>query len=200
MLILNLATGARPVTDMYGERRSYDPRLAVMLLTDKEARDCSAARLVPLPPLALAQLEALDDHLAQLAMSRAPGLQAAATAAQAARDNQRPMLFWLERDDSTDSTAPWQVAPITVQSMCDHFDALLPLPANWHRHALRSELLARAVPTHLINAMLGHEEMGQEFGHPFTGASLQSLRTLAPLIQTWLEALGLTALAGWGCR
>lgn len=36
-------------------------------------------------------------------MSRAPGLQAAATAAQAARDNQRPMLFWLERDDSTDS-------------------------------------------------------------------------------------------------
>lgn len=46
---LNLATGACPVTDMYGERRSYDPRLAVMLLTDKEARDCSAARLVPLP-------------------------------------------------------------------------------------------------------------------------------------------------------
>lgn len=200
LLILNLATGARPVTDMYGERRSYDPRLAVMLLTDKEARDCSAARLVPLPPLALAQLQALDHHLAQLAMSRVPGLQAAATAAQAARDNQRPMLFWLERDDSTDSTTPWQVAPITVQSMCDHFDTLLPLPANWHRHALRSELLARAVPTHLINALLGHEEMGQEFGHPFSGASLQSLRTLAPLIQTWLEALGLTALAGWGCR
>ncbi|MFM1685099.1 hypothetical protein [Aeromonas salmonicida] len=71
--------------------------------------------------------------------------------------------------------------------MSDVFDKLLPLPANWHRHAL----LTRQIAPNLINALLGHEEMGQEFGHPYSGRDLNSRRSLTPLLGDWLDELGL---------
>ncbi|MGU5642318.1 hypothetical protein [Aeromonas caviae] len=201
LLLLNVATGARPVTDMYGMRSSVDPRLGMIQLVDKEARDTvSAARLVPLAPQALTQLAWLVDHLTRLATRREPSLQAAAEAARAALADERPLLFWLAPETPELGAVQWAVHPITVQSMSDCFDRLLPLPVNWHRHALRSWLLTRAIPAHLIDAVLGHEEMGQEFGHPFSGADLNSLRALGAEIGGWLDTLGLQPLAGWGGR
>lgn len=201
LLILNLATGARPVTDIYGMRNSYDSRMGLIHLVDKEGRDTvSSARLVPLAPQALTQLEWMVKHLAQLATRREPALQEAASAARAALDSQRPLLFWLAPAQREDGARQWEVRPITVLSMSDAFDTLLPLPANWHRHALRSQLLARQIPAHLIDALLGHEEMGQEFGHPFSGADLNSLRALGTQIGDWLDELGLVPLSGWSAR
>lgn len=201
LLLLNVATGARPVTDMYGLRSSVVPRLGVIQLVDKEARDhVSSARLVPLAPQALTQLQWLIDHLTQLAARRETWLQAAAEAARAALADERPMLFWLEPEMPDQGPLQWAVHPITVQSMSDCFDKVLPLPANWHRHALRSWLLTRPIPAYLIDAVLGHEEMGQEFGHPFSGADLNSLRAVGAEIAGWLDILGLQPLAGWGGR
>lgn len=198
LLVLNLATGARPVTDMYDTQSSVDTLMGVIRLVDKEGRDCSAARLVPLAPQALRQWQILMDHLALLAKRREPALQQAATAAGQALDNQHPVLFWLEHTRDDPAGPQWQVRRITVQSMQDQFDSILPLPANWHRHALCSALILRQVPASMINALLGHEEMGQEWGHPYSGASLNELRQLAPVLGEWLDELGLTPLPGRG--
>lgn len=198
LLVLNLATGARPVTDMYDTRDSVDPLMGVIRLVDKEGRDCSAARLVPLAPQALRQWQILMDHLALLAKRSEPALLQAAAAAGQALANQHPMLFWLEYHQDEPTGPQWQVERITVQSMQDKFDPLLPLPANWHRHALCSMFLQRQIPASLINALISHEEMGQEWGHPFSGADLNSLRRLAPVLGEWLDELGLTTLPGWG--
>jgi len=44
-----------------------------------------------------------------------------------------------------------------------------PLPVNWSRHYLRSKLLERNCPRECINALLGHDEQGQE---PWTRLTL----------------------------
>ncbi|HDX8380881.1 TPA: hypothetical protein RQM98_003170 [Aeromonas salmonicida] len=43
----------------------------------------------------------------------------------------------------------------------------------------------------MINALLGYEEMGQEFGHPYSGRDLNSRRSMTPVLGDWLDELGL---------
>jgi site-specific recombinase XerD len=191
LLILNLSTAARPVTEMYGRRHDYSLELRFIRLTDKEGRSVSSARMVPLTGLAVRQLRIWEQHLEFLAHMTEPGLASLSQSAQQALSGQGPLFFWYQNGECE---------LVTPGNMMDHFDRLFPFPPNWHRHAVRSHLLAQQVPVEYIDAMLGHEEMGAEYLHPCSSAPLSDLFQLSGVLEQWLQSLGLEVLDAWTTR
>lgn len=197
LLILNLSTAARPVTEMYGRSQDHCLDLRFIRLTDKEARSVSSARMVPLTDLAIRQLRIWEKHLHFLSRLREPVFNVLAQAARDALDNQGALLFWVEEGDERGTI---EVRSLTPTNMDVHFDNLFPLPSNWHRHAVRSHLLEQQVPHDLVDAMLGHEAMGFEYLHPCSGAPLSELYQLADVLGRWHQSLGLEVMEGWKTR
>lgn len=197
LLILNLSTAARPVTEMYGRRQDYCLDLRLIRLTDKEARAVSSARMVPLSELAIQQLRIWEKHLDFLSRLRKPIYTVLAQAAREALDNRGALLFWVEAGDERGTL---EIQPLAPSNMDVHFDSLFPFPSNWHRHAVRSHLLELQVQSDLIDALLGHEAMGFEYSHPCSGAPMSDLYQLVEILDRWHQSLGLEVLPGWKTR
>jgi len=49
----------------------------------------------------------------------------------------------------------------------------------------------------LIAAFMGHEDMGHEYTHTFSAASLQDLFEISRALDHWFSSIGLEAIAGW---
>lgn len=198
LLVLHLSTAARPVDEMYGRRHDYCLVTRLMYLVDKEGRSVSSARIVPLGRLAVSQLQAWERYLEMLTLQRAPALQHMVSAARAALDGSGSLFFW--STDDVDEQSAFNVERVTPGNMLVQFDALFPLPPNWHRHAVRSYLLEQHVPRYLIDALLGHEEMGAEFSHICSCAPLNELFELVDVLDRWHGDIGLEATPTWKIR
>lgn len=198
LLIMHLSTAARPVTEMYGRRTDYCLSSRFIRLEDKEGRSVSSARLVPLGVRAVAQLQVWETYLHSLAASRIPEHSHLAEAAQQALDSYGPLFFWAEPAE----TLPPAIKAISVtpSNMQQQFDPLLPLAPNWHRHAVRSHLAAQRTPAYLIDALMGHEEMGEEFCHKYSNSALSELFVLSDMLDQWHESLQLEVMDGWLIR
>lgn len=198
LLIMHLSTAARPVTEMYGRRADYCLTSRFILLEDKEGRSVSSARLVPLGVRAVAQLQVWETYLHSVAASRIEGFSHLAEAAKQALDSSGPLFFWAE--PSLESPSTVEAVSITPSNMQEKFDSLFPLAPNWHRHAVRSHLAAQQAPAYLIDALMGHEEMGGEFCHQYSHAALSELFVLSDILDRWHESLQLEIFDGWSIR
>lgn len=198
LLILHLSTAARPVTEMYGRRSDYCLLSRFIRLEDKEGRSVSSARLVPLGKRAIAQLRVWESYLHELAATAVPALLPLSRAAQQALESSGPLFFWAEPALSSDR--PIETMHVTPSNMMEQFEQLVPLAPNWHRHAVRSHLVQQQVSTHLIDALMGHEDMGGEFSHQYSNAGLSELFVLSDVLDQWHESLRLEVMAGWSIR
>lgn len=198
LLILHLTTAARPVTEMYGRRCDYSLLSRFIRLEDKEARSVSSARLVPLGKRAVSQLQVWESYLNELAAIAVPALSSLSRAARQALDSSGPLFFWAESSPGPDN--PIETMHVTPSNMMDQFEPLVPLPPNWHRHAVRSHLVQQHVSTHLIDALMGHEDMGSEFSHLYSNAGLSELFVVSDILDHWHESLRLEVLDGWSIR
>jgi len=198
LLILHLSTAARPVTEMYGRRMDYCLLSRFIRLEDKEGRSVSSARLVPLGMQAIVQLQAWEEYLLDLASLSVPELEPLADSARKALDSSGPLFFWAE--PAIDSGLTFTTEHVTPSNMMEQFEQLLPLAPNWHRHAVRSHLVEQQVPTHLIDALMGHEELGGEFSHQYSNAALSELFVLSDVLDQWHASLHLEAMTGWTIR
>lgn len=197
LLILGLSTAARPVNDMYGSRYDYCLHTRMIRISDKEIRSAEAGRMIPLTNLAVQQLKLLERHLDTMSNcfhSRFPHI---AQSAERALSGEGPLLFWLSEIEMEKGGMSYQIVPISPTSLDDAFDKLLPLPVNWHRHAVRSHLFYQKIPSVLIAAFMGHEDMGHEYTHTFSAASLQDLFEIPRVLDHWFSSIGLEAIAGW---
>ncbi len=197
LLILGLSTAARPVNDMYGSRHDYCLHTRMIRISDKEIRSAEAGRMLPLTSLAIQQLKLLERHLETMVNrfhSRFPHI---AQSAERALSGEGPLLFWLSEIEMEKGGMSYQIVPISPTSLDDAFDNLLPLPVNWHRHAVRSHLFYQKIPSVLIAAFMGHEDMGHEYTHTFSAASLQDLFKISRVLDHWFSSIGLGAIAGW---
>ena len=197
LLILNLSTGARPVTDMYGVRQDYCLRSRMIRISDKEARSVPAGRLIPLTDVAVKQLQYLERHLRHMADQFQYKYPELAIAAKNALKSTGPLLFWVNEPVAIQQSVSYQVESITPTSLANYFDNVLPLPVNWHRHAVRSHLLSKNVSTVLIDAVLGHEDMGHEYTNTMSGASLRELFEIPRVLDDWFSELKLECIEGW---
>ncbi|ACQ93516.1 hypothetical protein Tola_1913 [Tolumonas auensis DSM 9187] len=197
VLILNLSTAARPVTEMYGSRHDYCLLSRLIRISDKEARSVPAGRLIPLTNLAVQQLKFLEKHLLYMADCFKYKYPDIAHAAEIALSGEGPLLFWLREPEITDMSSSYEIELISPISLDHYFDNLLPLPVNWHRHAVRSHLLCKRVPSVLIDAMMGHENMGHEYAHSMSAASLQELFIIPRVLDDWFSEIKLECIEGW---
>ena len=198
LLIMHLSTAARPVTEMYGRRSDYCLTSRLIRLEDKEGRSVSSARLVPLGVRAVAQLQVWETYLHSLAASRIEAFSLLVEAAKQALDSSGPLFFWAE--PSLKSSSILEAVSITPSNMQEKFDSIFPLAPNWHRHAVRSHLAAQQAPAYLIDALMGHEEMGAELCHQYSNAALSELFVLSDILDRWHESLELEIFDGWSIR
>nr|WP_321270573.1 hypothetical protein [uncultured Tolumonas sp.] len=197
VLILNLSTAARPVTDMYGSRHDYCLHTRMIRISDKEARSVAAGRLIPLTNLAIQQLTLLERHLHVMVNHFQFSHPLLSNMAGRALTGEGPLLFWLHETELEDGTLSYQTDSISPTLLVQYFDNLLPLPVNWHRHAVRSHLLSQKISTVLIAAFMGHEEMGHEYTNTFSASSLQSFFEISRILDDWFSAIGLESMEGW---
>lgn len=197
LLILNMSTGARPVTDMYGFRQDYCLKSRLIRISDKEARSVPCGRLLPLTETAVQQLRYLERHLEYMAAKFQFEFPELAIAAQNALSSKAPFLFRIDLAEEIESNVSFQIEFISPTSLAKDFDALLPFPVNWHRHAVSSYLRSMNVSSVLIAALLGHEDMGHEYLHVMSGASFRELFVISDVLDGWFSKLKLECIAGW---
>lgn len=197
LLILNLSTAARPVTDMYGSRHDYCLHTRMIRISDKEARSAAAGRLIPLTNLAIQQLILLERHLHVMATRFQFSHPQLSAMANRALTGDGPLFFGLHETESEYGTLSYRTEATSPTLLEQYFDNLLPLPVNWHRHAVRSHLLSQNVSTVLIAAFMGHEEMGHEYTHTYSAGSLQALFEIVKVLDNWFSAIGLESMEGW---
>lgn len=189
--LLAFLAGARPHGPAYpslGERIGRArPSLRV---SDKENRSVSAARWIPLPSVATAQIEALQTHMAAMADWFRLSMPGVSAMADGARDGTGPSLFLV------DGVARKSVV-LTAADLHDRVGTPDGMPRNWSRHFLRGWLVANGAPGPGVDAFMGH---GGALGDPYRKTSAASMADLEP-IRAALEALcgelRLTAVAGW---
>ena len=69
------------------------------------------------------------------------------------------------------------------------------MPLNWGRHALRTRLSPR-LDNDLLDAFMGHADIGAEALAPESGLSTADLKELAPAIETVLRDLDVVSVDG----
>lgn len=190
--LLFLSTGHRPVSAPFGQYGDYDLATGVMWISDKDTRGGPAARIVALPPSAVAQLSFWEAHLRALAArleslgSPVPRTRITPIFTPPRGDAPRPLFFFLDCDGA--------VVEVSQKILGERRRGVLPSPTNAGRHMLRTHLVSVGMPPHAIDAVLGHGRLGEE---PLTFDSalgFADLQRIAMAAQALLEERGLTPL------
>lgn len=180
------ATGRRPHGPLWpplGQALTEGPAPAVRI-ADKGNRTLDDARWLPLPPVAVATLEAVRVQLGHLQdWGRLHDRQVAATADKALAGTAPPL--WFLPSGGADLTPLscatwWQTLPERV-------------PRNLFRHFWRSRFVAERQPGHLVDRWMGHGGWRQTFYLSTSFAGSDDLAPLAESLERGLADLGAVA-------
>ena len=195
VLLMLLATGHRPVADPLPTLDCFYPEMGMVAIEDKVVDENHELRVVAAPPMVFDQLLLYLKHLKSVYLrlkASAPEL-ALQVLAVTQHDAPRPipLFFYFEKGGTQ-----WQsVRPLTLRT---YLGSDWKLPLNVGRHLLATiGRLAGCSPV-LIDAQLGHQDVGCEPFGPMSPLSPQALsRCWGPLLQKHVEESGLVALPGW---
>lgn len=195
--LLNFATGHRPVRDPFDDLERIDLINKKIFISDKESRQtASSARVLRLPELAIQQVNLYIEHLKKLQLQLFIINPDAANAVARTLAGKNRLLFLLEENDA----GSYQIQPLSPKSVQEYLGAMFNIPANWHRHYLRTLLSRSTVPGELIDAWMGHAKIGQEGYNQFSGLSMEYMWLISNKIEREMDKLGIKAIAGWGTR
>lgn len=144
-------------------------------LSDKESQHYEKSRLVVLQPGLLAQFKNLRNHHLQLKKQAGFRLKVIAPAIRACGP-----FYFIDDQGVAIPPSPDSVA----KALLDFFD--YPLPANFHRAFLRTELLEMGCPIEVLDAFLGHFNHGES---PFGMYSTFDYENYAKQISEYLDRL-----------
>lgn len=193
--LLNFATGHRPVRDPFDDLDHIDLINKKIFISDKESRQTStSARVLRLPEIAIQQLNLYIEHLKELQLQLCVINPNAANAVARTLAGKNRLLFLFEENDS----GSYQIQPLSPKAVQEYLGALFNIPANWHRHYLRTFLSRSTVPGELIDAWMGHAKQGQEGYNQFSGLSMEYMWLISNKIEREMDKLGIKAVAGWG--
>ena len=193
--LLNFATGHRPVRDPFDDLDHIDLINKKIFISDKESRQTStSARVLRLPEIAIQQLNLYIEHLKELQLRLCVINPNAANAVARTLAGKNRLLFLFEENDS----GSYQIQPLSPKAVQEYLGVLFNIPANWHRHYLRTFLSRSTVPGELIDAWMGHAKLGQEGYNQFSGLSMEYVWLISNKIEREMNKLGIKAIAGWG--
>lgn len=168
------ATGRRPHGALWpplGQVLAEGPVPSVRI-ADKGNRTLDDARWLPLPPVAIATLEAVRVQLAHLRDWGRLHDQQVAKAATSALAGETPPLWFLP-----------SIGADLMPLSCGRWWQSLPdrVPRNLFRHYWRSRFVAERQPGHLVDRWMGHGGWRQTF---YLSTSFAASDDLAPLVES----------------
>lgn len=164
------------VDNATGPARAFDAALS-----DKDDERSSRARLALIDEPLSRQLRSYRSHVDNLLQRLQPQLH------RAGADEWQPLVVLDERRRFSPLTPSWVAAELEKRGA--------PLPANFHRAFLRTELLRRGVAVQVIDAFLGHFNVGESPFGRFSSFDYGLHRAqLLPALQSLHEELALVPL------
>ncbi len=191
--LMTFSTGHRDVNAPMGKLTDYNAHQRSWWISDKEVRHGLAARTLILPETAARQVELYLQHLQGLSRRTrflAPDIAERCEQALSGKNN----LLFAVRLGLDPMPIPRDLTPSALQDLLgDH----MPWARNWARHHLRTELIRSGQHPELVDAWMGHEDLGEEaFGrHSFI--SMADSRDLASQIESILQHHQIEAKSGW---
>lgn len=180
--LLQFATGGRPVRSFFARQQDVQLDAGIAILSDKDYRDARSTRLVPLPAIAIEQLQRYRQHVATL-RKRLPLIKLPPEGDDA------PLLFLLNAKGN-----PREIAPSDLTRYRKRF---WQLPENTHRHWYRTALREAGISAEMVDSVMGHARYMQGTYDPYSAlAPAELVQAVAPAVEKLLTAMGWESLRG----
>ena len=180
LFTLAVSSGYRPVTGWLGKITDYNLLNLSLWISDKEMLQSQVGRFITLPEIAIRILKQYLQFLsAGKVDSTNVNIDISARYQQAITGEQH--LFFFILDDA--------IEEVTPSTMAAHFDSVLPLPLNWHRHYVRSLLFKEKIHPDLIAAWMGHAQLNEPAFTRFSSYSISDLKIISELINQKLTSV-----------
>ena len=187
--LLSFCTAIRSVTEPFGNASDVNVHAGTVRLSDKVNRESSCHRLVPIGATAVDQVNAYFDHLTHLRCElRDVDPDLAAKVSQAI-SGKGAWLFCFDRRRKVRT-----VVPKWILTQLRH---TWPLPANWPRHFLSTELRGNGFARGVVRAFFGHSDLGPAPLSHFDGVSMFELRQVGAAIEDIVDSLNIGVVNGW---
>jgi site-specific recombinase XerD len=190
-----LCTTHRPTHAPFPRPEDLQPALHRALIIDKRAHARSTQRVVPLPALLAAQVEAYRKSMLSVVLfldDGHPGLAGALRSTLEEDAEQFPSAAALSL--LTQVNGNWQLRPFAPED----WHALWPewiWPLNGNRHVLMQWLQAQGIRRESLNYLFGHAEPGQTlFGRDCAVSIDEFCSEMAPMLERFGESLNIRQL------
>ncbi|WP_028764594.1 hypothetical protein [Shewanella colwelliana] len=180
LFTLAISSGYRPVTGWFGKVTDYNLFNSTFWISDKEMHQALSGRMIILPDIAMSILK---HYLRYLKAGKVDSMSLKIEVTERYQDaiSGEKHLFFFINDGA--------IEEVTPKTMTAHFDSVLPLPLNWHRHYVRSLLVDENVPPELIAAWMGHAELNEPAFTRFCSYSINDLKIISNTINTKLVSV-----------
>ena len=185
-LVLSLATGLRPVRQPFETFKDFCGVTNTCFIQDKDVAGVASPRFVPVAPFAVKQLNHYRAYLSWLP-TKLGRHDRRREYVEAALNGQVPYLFTLQGD-------PREPQPLSPKRVEEILEPISPLNLNWTRHYLRTKLTDRRVHDDVIQAMLGHGDLGQEPFARYSALTMAALKDASDQIEALAGELGIEPL------
>lgn len=176
-LILNLATGHRPVNDPYGTVDTFSISTKSVYVQDKDVAGQQCGRVLALPDLAIEQYGEYLKYIESINRQFQFTNQKLNEYSKGVLLGKHALFFWLKDGQAV------RLKPGNIFNEMKH---VFPYPVNWHRHHMRTILGQRGNEPQLIDAWMGHSMFGNETYSSYSGESIGQMRVIAADIHNYL--------------
>ena len=186
--LLSFGTAHRPVVAPFENIKDINLFTGSVYINDKDNRNGQSSRLVYLPSEAIQQVKNYIEHLRELKKQCGLEYPEVGKYIDLVMKGERPLLFYFEENSLRTIRPKWLEV---------YFEDKFPIPLNWNRHFMRTELPRHGHDGGLISAWMGHSDIGNETFGMFSGLSVNSLKDIEICIDDIFEEMKISAVKGW---
>ena len=186
--LLALVSGARSVTEPFGEATDMNVHACTLRLADKNNRQDGSSRLLVLGDIAMRQVNEYNRNVDFLIGHYAISKPRLAEEVRRARAGDASWLFLLQNDHTK---------TLTPKLMQRRLAERWRPPLNWPRHFLRSWFVGQAFGRGVVRAFMGHADTGAPPLSRYDGTSVFDLQNLATAISKFIDSLNIPMVTAW---
>lgn len=185
--VISLLTTSRAVQHIPGYREQIDLDSKYIWIADKENRNVSAGRFVPICYFLEKTFQAYFQYLKTLKNEWALKDPELANILDEIENNEYPLLFFKTQEK-------WEAA--IVAHTLQPIEGLPSFPSNWTRQLTRTFLAGRHSDC-IINAIFSHEKLDQEVLNTYSSVPLFELRAVTNSYDELVRTLNLSLPDKW---
>jgi hypothetical protein len=186
--LLALVSGARSVTEPFGEATDMNVHACTLRLADKNNRQDGSSRLLVLGDIAMRQVNEYNRNVEFLVGHYAVSKPRLAEEIRRAGAGDASWLFLLQNDHTKTLTPK-----LTQRRLAERWRP----PLNWPRHFLRSWFVGQAFGRGVVRAFMGHADTGAPPLSRYDGTSVFDLQNLATAINDFIDSLDIPMVTAW---